>query len=220
MSDAVRHLLLALVFVAAAIATKTAWDWYAERSTDVLMLPLDLKTGSTTSRPFTVIQNSNYEISFDVERVFSFDRTECLAGVGMPSPSSTKPGLPINCEAAFHWPQIDWTILEDGHPLPCKWASAEGAGSYGPTVGRGLCLTPMRTGAHYVAEVSLKNVSPNLAAAHPRFLVRLNAIDIEQGAFLSIFPTGVAIAFSGLALRQVLRSVRRSKANVPTAKDR
>ena len=157
-----------------------------------------------TSSEFRVQETRGYRAVLEIDRKFPFRETECLLGVGMPDPLSSRSGLRTDCPSDFPPADLEWAIMKDGRPLPIAGKVPAHDGKYGnDTIARELGFVALRNGQLYSAEAQLRHSNTNLKQAAPRLIIYLNPDDQNpEGAILAVgfkFVLSVLFALAGVA---------------------
>ncbi len=145
-------------------------------------LPLSLGQGQETTYPFQVPSEAYYRVELEIDRTYPFRETECLLGVGMPYPDSTRDGLRTDCPLSFYQTDVEWTLLQAGQAVRTPNEFSPHAGGYAnDSIERELGQAMLRPGPPYVLQGRIVRGSSMLEKAKPRLIIVPDPSYAESG---------------------------------------
>ena len=176
-----------------------------------LLLDLDTTGHWVSSPPFKAWLPGGYSASLELDRRYPHREMECLAGVGMPDPASSRSGPRADCPPGFTRTNLEWQILQDGQRITPRGDVDDHSGEYSDaTVGRSLGWLDLKKGATFVVQARLIGPSDKLAVARPRLRIGYNDVEtlIVQGFFFSAIALILAVTGAGMLISGVMRLLK------------
>ena len=135
-------------------------------------LPLSLGLGQKTTSPFQVPSEADYRVELEIDRTYPFKETECLLGVGLSYPDSTRAGRRTDCPSSFYQTEVDWALLEEGQAVRTQNEFSPHTGGYANnSIERELGQATLRPGLPYVLQGRIVRSSPLLEKTKPRLIL-------------------------------------------------
>lgn len=163
--------------------------------------------------PFRASIGGRYRASLSLERKYPQREMECLADVGMPFPTSTASGRRTDCPPGFSPAQLEWSLIEKGHPASPTYDFGHHAGEYSSaTVGRSLGIFMLRPGRSYVVRARLSGAPIQLWATGPKLELAFDDVAslIVKALFFSAVSGVLGVVGLGLVIAALWGVVRRS----------
>lgn len=164
---------------------------------------------------FKAPSTASYRLGVAIDRAYPFRETECLLGVGMPHPASTQSGERTDCPPGYAPPQFTWTIRDVATETAVapSYEFPDHAGGYGPDyISRDFAVFRLERGRSYRLEAGTKDASLLMERAHPRFVVGLDPMEVENALFRntvsSLASVGLALAGLIILLRSLMQRIR------------
>jgi hypothetical protein len=185
--------------------------------------PIDMRLSRdgrwVVSKPFRPFPAGSYRASLEMNGKYRRKDMMCLADVAMPVSPSGEGDRPTDCPPQFSRVEIEWTIEQNGEPLPLQYDFGRHAGEYsGDVVGRSLGGFDLNSREAYVFRARVVRAPAATWATTPR--VKLSYDDGAGLAVRALFVWGASFVMGlvglAIAVRELPRLLRRGMSDEGT----
>ena len=147
-----------------------------------------------SSRPFRPQEQGNYIASLWLRRRYPDKEMECLADVGIPDPANAVIHPPNDCPPALFPASLQWTLIEDGHPVAQTLSGRDHlGGGDAARISRWLGTYSLDRRRTYVVRARFINAPPTFAATAP-------ILDLQFADLPSLIVKDLLFSFGSLLL--------------------